>query len=93
MGQQDLTILEHLVDRLWVLGGVRLLEAVQGQVSRFLILGVHDVVERRFHFRSQARRHRIQDIGDLVDPTALLSSLGEDLSNRTPEAQCAVADR
>jgi hypothetical protein len=67
VGQQDLTVLEQFVSRLWIFGGVGFLEAVQGQVSRFLVLGVHDGMERRFHFRSQARRDRIQHVGDLVN--------------------------
>ncbi len=54
MGQQDLAILEHFVDRFRVLGTVGRLELIDRQVSCFLVLGIHDVVQGRFDLRLQA---------------------------------------
>jgi len=37
-------------------------------------------VQRCFHFRPQTARHRIQLVGDFVDPATLLASFREDLT-------------
>ena len=68
MGQEDLAILEQLVDRLGVLRTVGRRELVNGQVGYFLVLGVHDRVQRRLHLRLQAGGYGVQDVGDLVKP-------------------------
>ena len=52
--QQDLAVLEHLVDGLRIFGAIGRLELIDRQISCFLILGIHDVVQGRLDLRLQA---------------------------------------
>ncbi len=53
VGQEDLTILQHLVHRFRIFGTVGRLELIDREVSCLLVLGDHDVVQGRFDLRLQ----------------------------------------
>jgi hypothetical protein len=48
-------------------------------------------MQQRLRPGLQALGHRVQDVGDLVHPAALLASAGEHVPQRRPSAERAVA--
>jgi hypothetical protein len=66
VGQQHRAILEHLLDRLGVLGAVGRREVLDRQLGSVFVLGVHDRVQGCLDLWLQAGRHRVEHVGDLV---------------------------
>ena len=59
-------MLEHFVHSLRVFDAIGRLELVDREIGGFLVLGVHDRVQRSFDLCLQACRYCIQDVGYLV---------------------------
>ena len=67
-------------------------KSIEGPVGRRLRLRHPDVVEHGFRLGLHARGKRVQHIGRLVDPTALLPGLRKHFPHRAPKAEAAVPD-
>ncbi len=58
-----------------------------------LVFGVPDLGQGLLRAGMGGLRERAEHVGDLVEPASLLPRGGEHLAQRTPEPECAVADR
>src|SRR2546425_10199907 len=75
VGQQSVLVEGQRRDGLRILGAVRGAEAGDLALSGRAGLGVHDLVQRLLGPRLEALGELVQDVGDPVDPTALLCRL------------------
>jgi len=67
-------------------------EAVERLVAVYKCRRVHRLVQECLRRLLHGLRKLVEHVRDLVHPAALLSSLGEHLTNRGPEAERVVAD-
>ena len=91
-GQQGVAVLCQAGDGLGVfcvvLGG----ESIHRPLGLGAAIRHPDIMQGSFGGRLSRLRQLVQDIGCLVDPTALAAGVGKDLLQRLPEAQSAIAD-
>ena len=67
-------------------------EVVKRFVRIILCFGLPDFVQVAFRFGLNTLGHLVQNVGRLVNPAALLTSLWEHFADRRPEAQSTVAN-
>src|SRR2546422_86079 len=90
VGQQSVLVEGQRRDGLRILGAVRGAEAGDLALSGRAGLGVHDLVQRLLGPRLEALGELVQDVGDPVDPTALLCRLWPHVADGGPESQRAI---
>src|SRR6056297_769746 len=86
-GQQYVAILLQAVASRCVLRAVLFNEFIERFVRTFLRFCLPDFVQVAFRFGLNALGHLVENIGRLVNPAALLTSLGENLADRTSSAR------
>jgi hypothetical protein len=90
--QQLVLVVRDPLDDLGVLRAVLLGEGGHRLRRVLLVLGVVDVLDRALGRGLRGLWQGVQAIGCFVNPTPLVTGGGEDLVQRVPEAECAVAD-
>ena len=68
-------------------------ERIRRGACFLLVLGVPDLGQRLLRGGMRRLRHGAEDVGDFMEPAALLLDLGEHVAQRGPEAERAVAGR
>src|SRR6188472_4752392 len=91
-GEQRLPVFHQAGRGLVVLGAVGVDEMVEGGRGRLPGLGHPDAVQVLLGLGLHALGQLVQNVGGLVDPTALLARGPIDLAQRLPEPEVAVAD-
>src|SRR4051812_50160248 len=92
-GEQRFPILGQAGDRLVVLGAVFVGEHVDRRLGRCAGRRAVNLAKVGFHVDLNREGNLVQHVGGLVNPTALVPGAREDLFDRLPEAERAVADR
>src|SRR6185312_15943935 len=92
-GEQRFAILRQASDRLVVLGAVFVGEHVDRGLGRRTGRRAVNLAKVDFHIDLNREGDLVQHVGGLVNPTALVPSALEDVFDRLPEAERAVADR
>src|SRR3954463_14547232 len=92
-GEQRFPILRQAGDRLVVLGAVFVGEHVDRGLGRRTGRRAVNLAKVGLHVELNRERNLVQHVGGLVNPTALVPGAREDLFDRLPETERAVADR
>ena len=90
--EQNLGVIDDLGDGPGPFRAERIGEGLDRGLGVGPVLGVADLREGLLRGGVRGLRQRGEDIRRLVDPASLRPGLGEDLAERGPHAQCAVAD-
>ena len=91
-GKQGFAVLGQASDRLVVFGTVFVCEHLDRGLGRRACRRPVDLAEVDLHVDLDRSRDLVQHVGGLVNPTSLVAGDGEDLLDRLPEAERAVAD-
>lgn len=92
-GQELFPVLLETGCGLGVFGFIGLQKGVESLFRLLAGLGHPDLVKGLLSFFLKRIRNRVENIGCLVDPTALVFHLGEYFFHRSPEAQGSITDR
>ena len=80
------------LDGLWILRLVVRREGRHQALALLLRRRVHHGVQLALGLGLQVLRQLVEHVGDLVHPAPLLARLGEDVAQRSPESERAIAD-
>src|SRR5262249_45020014 len=92
-GEQSFPILGQAGDCLIVLGAVFVGEHVDRRLGRRAGRRAVNLAKGGLHVGLNREGDLVQHVGGLMNPTALVPGAWEDLFDRLPEAERAVADR
>ena len=92
-GEKSFSIFRQAGDRLVVLGAVFVGEHVDCRLGRCAGRRAVNLAKVDLHVDLNREGNLVQDVGGLVNPTALVPGARKDLLDRLPEAERTITDR